>query len=201
MKHLKLHTVKKKSHVCGICGRIFTDIRGLRLHERKHNDGKYKNDCLEIKPNIECQDDIKDTEQDLSQQQNNIHTGNSQFTCYICGHAFAQQIQLQTHVLVHVQTENKPYKCETCGKAFSQRTYLKSHLKVHSEDKLYVCKICGKEFSWVSNLKQHLKSHTKEKACKCNVCGREFYRTDYLMKHTLRVHIGEKPYTCLVLFV
>ncbi len=62
----------------------------------------------------------------------NIHDGQRNFKCAVCGKQFAQNCDLRRHARIH--TGEKPYKCEICGRPFCQKYGLRIHLaNVHSD--------------------------------------------------------------------
>ncbi|CAI6350450.1 unnamed protein product [Macrosiphum euphorbiae] len=60
------------------------------------------------------------------------------------------------------------------------------------------CQLCCKRFRHVSNLVNHVRVHTGEKPYTCVVCHRSFAQVGNLRTHIRGVHSGYTPYACNV---
>ncbi|XP_040574997.1 uncharacterized protein [Lepeophtheirus salmonis] len=78
--------------------------------------------------------------------------------CTLCDKAFAQIINLRTHVAT-VHEGKKNYPCPECDKNFTQKGNLKAHITtIHQKMKNFQCVYCHKLFSQKGNMKTHIKN-------------------------------------------
>ncbi|QQP56964.1 Uncharacterized protein FKW44_001809 [Caligus rogercresseyi] len=78
--------------------------------------------------------------------------------CNLCDKAFAQIINLRTHVAT-VHEGKKNYPCPECDKNFTQKGNLKAHITtIHQKLKNFQCVYCHKLFSQKGNMKTHIKN-------------------------------------------
>nr|XP_020516676.1 gastrula zinc finger protein XlCGF28.1-like [Labrus bergylta] len=58
---------------------------------------------------------------------------------------------------------------------------------------MHLCDVCCKMFQTRGQLNAHLKTHSEEKIV-CSVCGKALSSSAH-MKHDMRVHSGERPFS------
>ena len=87
------------------------------------------------------------------------------------------------------------YVCQ----AYPRADTLKRHiLSFHEGKKMYKCDVCNKSFK--GHIKDHMRTHatfTEEKPFNCGQCGAKFNQRSQLTVH-MRVHTGERPYSCKI---
>ncbi|XP_040178294.1 oocyte zinc finger protein XlCOF15-like [Rana temporaria] len=135
---------EEKSCSCLECGKCFTSISALVVHQRSHIGEK-------LFPCIECRKCFSTKYSLLSHQR--LHTGEKPHVCSACGKCYRKKSQLKRHHQYYKGEEQ--YSCSKCGKCFSQKCGLNEHLKCHTDEKPYCCFECGKSFSWMSDVTRH----------------------------------------------
>ncbi|XP_041829671.1 zinc finger protein 664-like [Melanotaenia boesemani] len=165
-----------KAFNCGLCGKTFTRLQGLKMHSLIHTEEKPFACSL-------CSQTFK--HRSTMQRHMKIHTGVKPFSCEVCSKTFSQQAILQRHKRLH--TGEKPFTCSLCGKTFLQKTHLKRHTRTHTGEKPFRCSVCAKGFKEMTHLKRHTEVHTRQKAFQCHECGKTYNRQGNLQKHA-RVH-------------
>lgn len=115
------------------------------------------------------------------------------YECGYCSHRFAEQSQLQKHVVRHAG--EKPFGCDLCPKRFATKSLLNTHIKCHLGQKNHICGVCSKGFTLSWQLKAHTRIHTNEKPYECPFCHKRFNQNGNLVIHK-RIHTGERPFQC-----
>ncbi|XP_069496690.1 zinc finger protein ZFP2-like isoform X1 [Ambystoma mexicanum] len=207
----QLRCIGRKQFQCKVCGKSYSFLKTLRVHQRKHPvTATVKSESInenvtpsDVKP--ERRRVKKDKPYQCSQceksfsrekyfiRHEKVHTEENTHACKVCGKVFSQFAYRMQHEKMH--SKQRIYKCNQCDKSFRGTSDLKRHRKTHSGEKPFQCSECGKSFSLADYLKVHQKIHTGETRCICSECGKCFSRVSYLKTHN-RIHTGEKPYTC-----
>uniref|UniRef100_A0A803TV99 Uncharacterized protein n=1 Tax=Anolis carolinensis TaxID=28377 RepID=A0A803TV99_ANOCA len=156
---------QRKPYKCLECGKNFSQIPHLRLHQRIHTGEKPYN-CSE------CGKRFYDRSHLISHQR--THTGEKPYKCLECGKNFSHKVNLTSHQRIH--TGEKPYNCSDCGKSFCDKQNLLRHQRIHTGEKPYKCQECGKHFRQRATLTSHQRVHTGERPYRCPECGKSFYR-------------------------
>ncbi|XP_028455903.1 zinc finger protein 724-like [Perca flavescens] len=172
--HLK--SFHNKTHFCDVCGKTFTNIRRLRLHEKIHT-GIKEFVCQE------CGKTFYRKEHLIVHVR--THSGEKPYHCDICGKSFSQSQNLTIHKRSH--SGERPYQCGLCGKLFNTSSHLKTHMRYHSGEKPYSCDICGKHFRQSGQMTRHRTTHTGERPYGCHVCGMRYRFAPNLKVH-LQIH-------------
>ena len=82
-----------------------------------------------------------------------VHEAKKSFKCNICGHDFALEKNLKSHIdAVHLKL--KSFDCKICKKSFAKKHNMEDHISsVHEENRPRVtCSYCDELFSSKSSL-------------------------------------------------
>ena len=101
-----------------LCGKEFSNIYNLRLHEKSHR-GEFKFSC-EI-----CSQGFMN--RNHFRTHTNTHTDKQDYKCGNCARSFISQSSLTWH-LKGCFVMSKSFHCLTCGKYFKTRETLGKHL-------------------------------------------------------------------------
>lgn len=122
----------------------------------------------------------------------NVHIGERNCICDICGDAYKSFSQLKRHKLLHMTERHLP--CSVCDRKFTEKSALQVHMRGHTGELPFACHICDRQFRIRVHLTYHLQHHANIKKI-CKVCGKEFKDGTTLRRHSFK-HSGKMPYRC-----
>ncbi|XP_056146487.1 zinc finger protein 436-like isoform X2 [Lampris incognitus] len=179
-RHMRQHKVKKTcTHTCAFCEGQFPGALALQRHKCSALGKTFS--CSLCPRTFECRRSLADHE--------NLHSGERDYVCEICGERFFSASSLSVHRVTHMQKHNC---CDELGLGCSDASVLQNHISKHTGEKLFTCNVCGKGCSHLSALKHHMLTHTGERPYVCETCGKRCSHASALQNH-MRIHTGQKP--------
>ncbi|CAL8114436.1 unnamed protein product [Orchesella dallaii] len=146
-RHSRLvHEKIKKYPVCVFCEEQFGTVYDLNQHIIKHIGEKH----------FFC--DICDkefTKATALRNHKKLHTKQNLFKCTKCSKAYTELKSLKVHRLNH---EPKSFQCVFCEKLFARNINLEAHILMHVNEKPFFCSECDEEFKLQKALALHLKT-------------------------------------------
>ena len=118
---------------CGTCGKLFSSIRYLKLHDVVHSDVR-KFNCGLCDKSFKRSNHLKDHEL-------LIHSDVRNFKCYICDGAFKRKSDYIRHEEEHLGIKN--FKCMKCNKGFTRYFNALSHEKICRKNDAAVSGCCS----------------------------------------------------------
>ena len=195
-KHIKVDHFNVKLPTCEPCGSTFTSDYLLKSH---NNNGTKCNGICEY-----CGMIFKNHANKLKAHIAKVHKVKKPplvtvFPCEKCGKIFNQKVNLQAHLLSHI--EGNHVVCDTCGKGFKYEALLKSHKESHLPKTIKcIFENCECMFVSKARLNAHLsrihKKSVKDKRFYCDECPKVTKTKPLLNQHIKVVHRGERPFKC-----
>ncbi|XP_041466471.1 zinc finger protein 91-like [Lytechinus variegatus] len=185
---------------CEECGKIFTRLSNLKVHQNKHCIGKKTVD-IQSKALLDSSNDKKTLNSSLGKSKPNLAAGkfigferdrDMYFHCSECPKAFGNEADFVQHQLVHQvdgrllspDTSTNAFECKECAKSYPTIEALQSHYLKHK----YPCDLCDRTFTNIKKFKVHRNSHNL--IFRCLHCEREYKKQHYLRAHILKEHNG-----------
>ena len=84
---------RDEPHVCFVCGKTFSRVGNLRIHQRCHT-GEKPYGCLQCGRSFRQAGDLK--------KHKRVHTGEKPYYCQQCGKSFSRGENLKRHQKIHV---------------------------------------------------------------------------------------------------
>ncbi|XP_028974992.2 uncharacterized protein LOC105013099 isoform X2 [Esox lucius] len=168
--------VRKKTHICQQCGKIYCNSQVLKIHLRVHS-GERPYSCSVCEKTF--------AQKSILARHLKMHKGDKSYLCSVCGKAFLISGELQMHMLYH--TGRRPHICIYCGKTFRTSGSVKSHERWHTGERPYACSLCPMRFTSGTGLQRHKFVHNEKKPFSCFRCGKGFTQKSNMRTH-LKTH-------------
>jgi hypothetical protein len=113
---------------CKYCGKVLTNARQCRIHEKRIHQEKIPFEilCDHCEQTFTCRQDLKDhIKKDHEKPEN--------FQCDMCPKQFNNKSSLKNHRNHFHDLIPKQFKCEICMKEFKQKCALSKHYKIHAD--------------------------------------------------------------------
>lgn len=159
-KHMKLcledsvdpHPMRsrmEKNHYCRICGKRYSTIGGLRVHERFIHGNAEHQICKKCGKKFTAPCYLK--------AHLVTHTKEKKFPCDMCSGKFVTKEALLYHRRRH--TGDKPYACFECGERFVNASARVDHIKFKHIGPTLSCDFCTRKFVTKTILRMHMVKH------------------------------------------
>ncbi|XP_065089302.1 zinc finger protein 3 homolog [Ochlerotatus camptorhynchus] len=215
--HVKTVTIEKKTHICSLCGKGFTNSNRLKIHIRSHTQER-PHKCKDCGKSFITPSNLK--------RHMRAHSGLKPYSCDRCESKYSQSSHLVRHKRAHLRkdlmntkngteenesgrdteeseknnsllelmkaNDKSKQHCTICNKFVLKLT---DHQLIHKEISPYQCKYCPKGFNQINKLTMHTRTHTKEKPYVCIQCDKSFRNSGDLKVH-IRSHTQERPFKC-----
>lgn len=84
--------------------------------------------------------------------------GRGPFRCTFCSYKNQFKCRVTKHTKIKHFGE-RPFHCSVCSKRFGLKIDLQRHMLIHLQKKPFVCPFCNTEYRHSNSLKNHLKIH------------------------------------------
>ncbi|KAL3864372.1 hypothetical protein ACJMK2_006062 [Sinanodonta woodiana] len=189
--HLKIHMQalhgERKGFFCKDCGKQFSYLTSLRMHEMAHGDRRPFQCGVCNKGFVNSQA--------MKYHMESKHASGEAYKCDVCFKSYKTKFLMKAHRRRHTEDGTR-YMCDICGRQFMYKSTLDVHTAVHNEEKSFTCNECGKSFKTYATLYSHKYVHKTETPYTCSACGKSFKTKERCKAHERR-HSGTKPYKCL----
>lgn len=155
---------------CLECGKISTDRRSYRAHEKSHTESY----------------DSRRYHCDLCPRKFN--------------HLSILRTHMFKHLSPETRQQLKTVPCPHCDKKFKTKTILCNHIRIwHEEREQFVCHVCAKSFKNKYDCDYHFKNihmNVDKERVECPICKRDFANQHRLQRHRKRVHDEAGEHVC-----
>uniref|UniRef100_A0A8D8K1N6 Zinc finger protein 425 n=1 Tax=Culex pipiens TaxID=7175 RepID=A0A8D8K1N6_CULPI len=171
----------KRKHLCELCGRKFTNRKGLSVHKQAH--AKRQPSVVVTEPPqvvptpdksglfqcSECSKKLTSRENYVAHYKWHMYLKQIGIECKVCGELFEFQYTLKMHLRTHVkeidssvkvvEDENGLFRCSECMSTHVSRVHCINHIRNHANN--FRCATCGKFWESEKHLRKHEKIHER----------------------------------------
>jgi len=188
-RHAECHGMGGETFCCETCGKTFHTFQGIRLHQKLHENTRYK--CVPCQIHFDKPSLLR---QHRLQMHPECETGiHQQIRCSVCKEVFSDRDARDDHVtLVHGLV--KKYVC-VCGKGFFNIQGLNVHKAgcPNGPDNQVPDQ---KPSSSKQRFSEYVKNKAKDICCPVQGCGRKFKFNNMLRTHFQVAHSEVRSYPC-----